>query len=427
MKQYAEYKDSGVEWIGEIPAGWKCYPLFAIASENIQKNRGLSCKNLLSLSYGKIIKKDIETNFGLLPESFETYQIVPAGSVVMRLTDLQNDKRSLRTGYVTETGIITSAYLGLVPSKDIGSEYFSYLLHAYDLMKIYYSLGGGVRQTLNYTDIRRLPVIIPQHTEQQAIAAYLDRKTATIDTLIATKQRLIDLLKEKRQAIISEAVTKGLDPTVPMKDSGVEWIGEIPADWDVYKTSHVFSEVGSGTTPKSDLYDYYSDGDVPWLITGDLNDSVILSTTKNVTKKALLDYSVLKKYSAGSIVIAMYGATIGKLGITGIECCTNQACCVLSKPVCAQTEYLFYSLFACRRQLLFLAQGGGQPNINQMVVRELRLCIPSIAEQEKIIAYLDQQTTAIDTLITNITTQIEKLKEYRQAIISEAVTGKVEI
>jgi restriction endonuclease S subunit len=200
-------KASGVEWVGEIPAHWELHPLFAVAKENLAKNTGMVCENLLSLSYGKIIKKDIETNFGLLPASFEGYQIVQQGYTIMRLTDLQNDKRSLRTGYVTETGIITSAYTGLIPDVRLESKYFNYLLHAYDLLKIYYGMGGGLRQTLKFTDMKRLPILIPPMPEQERIVAYIDTKTAKIEGLIADIHAQIEKLKQYRQIVIHDAVT----------------------------------------------------------------------------------------------------------------------------------------------------------------------------------------------------------------------------
>mgnify|MGYP000872841383 CR=1 FL=1 len=203
----AAMKNSGVDYIGAIPEAWELLPLFAVATENNVKNTGLACENLLSLSYGKVIRKDIDTNFGLLPASFEGYQIVQPSYTVLRFTDLQNDKRSLRSGYVTETGIITSAYMGLIPGERLDGKYFNYLLHAYDLLKVYYGMGGGLRQTLKFSDVKRLPVLIPTIPEQKAIVAYLDAKTAKIEGLIADITAQIEKLKQYRQIVIHDSVT----------------------------------------------------------------------------------------------------------------------------------------------------------------------------------------------------------------------------
>lgn len=206
LDKTVKMKDSGIDWIGKIPEDYEILPLFAVASENKIKNIGNICDNLLSLSYGNIIRKDINTNDGLLPESFETYQIVDEGYTVLRLTDLQNDKRSLRTGYVNERGIITSAYVGLIPSERIDGIYLSNLLHGYDLMKIFYALGNGVRQSMKYADLKRLAIVVPPIEKQKEISAFLVRKTAEIDSLISDINEQIKKLKEYRQSVISEVV-----------------------------------------------------------------------------------------------------------------------------------------------------------------------------------------------------------------------------
>lgn len=157
----AKMKDSGIEWVGRIPAHWPIHPVYSYYGERKNKNRLGKEDNLLSLSYGRVIRKDINTNDGLLPESFNTYNIVEAGDIIIRPTDLQNDKRSLRTGLVKEHGIITSAYIDLCPLKQVDSRYFHFLLHAYDVMKVFYNMGNGVRQGLNYSEFSRLMVFEP--------------------------------------------------------------------------------------------------------------------------------------------------------------------------------------------------------------------------------------------------------------------------
>ncbi|BDY04688.1 restriction endonuclease subunit S [Ferrimonas sp. YFM] len=204
---YPEQRGSDIEWVGAIPAHWLVKPAFAVVSEECIKNSGGVENNVLSLSYGGIKKRDVETNFGLLPESFNTYQIVEEGDIILRLTDLQNDKRSLRVGRSGQRGIITSAYLKLVCKPELDDRYAYRLLHSYDTTKVFYGMGGGLRQSMKFEDFRRLPLVVPPLEEQRTIAAFLDYETARIDALIAKQQRLIELLKEKRQAVISHAVT----------------------------------------------------------------------------------------------------------------------------------------------------------------------------------------------------------------------------
>ena len=202
-----EMKDSGIEWVGMIPAHWIIHPVYTYFGERKNKNRFGAEDNLLSLSYGRVIRKDINTSDGLLPESFNTYNIVEAGDIIIRPTDLQNDKRSLRTGLVKEHGIITSAYIDLCPIKKVDSRYFHFLLHAYDVMKVFYNMGNGVRQGLNYSEFSRLMVFEPPYDEQVAIANHLDAKCAEIDGIIAQRQEQLSTLEAYKKSLIYEYVT----------------------------------------------------------------------------------------------------------------------------------------------------------------------------------------------------------------------------
>ncbi len=203
----AAMKDSCIEWIGMIPSSWNIHPVYYYYGERKAKNYDLKEQNLLSLSYGKIVCKDINASGGLLPANFSTYNIVEAGDIIIRSTDLQNDKRSLRTGLVTEHGIITSAYIDLMPKSGVNSKYFHYLLHAYDIMKVFYNMGNGVRQGLNYSEFSKLMVITPSRKEQQEIVDYLDNKCEQIDSIIETKKEQLTVLEEYKKTIIYEYVT----------------------------------------------------------------------------------------------------------------------------------------------------------------------------------------------------------------------------
>jgi type I restriction enzyme S subunit len=203
-------KDSGVEWIGQVPEHWDVKPFFALVTELNRKNVGLVETNILSLSYGNIIQKPETRNMGLTPESYETYQIVESGEIVFRFTDLQNDKRSLRSAQVTQRGIITSAYMAVKPHS-IDSTYFAWLMRSYDLCKVFYAMGGGLRQSLKFEDVRRLPILIPPVDEQSEITNTINAETARIDALVEKTEQSITLLKERRSAFITAAVTGQID------------------------------------------------------------------------------------------------------------------------------------------------------------------------------------------------------------------------
>jgi type I restriction enzyme S subunit len=206
------------------------------------------------------------------------------------------------------------------------------------------------------------------------------------------------------------------------KVSGIEWVGEIPDHWRKLKIGRSFNKIGSGTTPKSGSDIYYENGNINWLNTGDLNDSYITETNKKITEAALNEFSTLKLFPKNSIVIALYGATIGKLGQLQIETTTNQACCVLSDSEDIENRYLFYFLLSAREFIISKAYGGGQPNISQDLIKQLYISAPTKTEQRQIVQYLDHQTAIIDQLIQQKEKLIELLKEKRQAVINEAVT-----
>jgi len=230
------------------PPGWKLNKLHRVLRVRKGfKNLGMQEDNLLSLSYGRIIRKSIDAAEGLLPESFETYQIVEPGNIVMRLTDLQNDKRSLRQGLVKERGIITSAYDALELEKGHDPRFWAYALLALDLAKYYYSLGGGVRQSIKFSDFPNDWISTPNTDTQKAIADFLDRETARIDQLIKKKQRLVELLGEQRSAAISSAVTVGLDDTAELVSTGSQYLPQVPATWRVWRLKHL-AEIRGGLT-----------------------------------------------------------------------------------------------------------------------------------------------------------------------------------
>lgn len=203
-------KDSEVEWIGDVPEHWEVRPFFSLVKELNRPNLGMIETNILSLSFGNIIQKPESKNMGLVPESYETYQIVEPGEVIFRFTDLQNDKRSLRSALVLQRGIITSAYMA-VKSIGVASTYFAWLMRAYDHCKVFYAMGGGLRQSLKFEDVKHLPLLRPSIQEQQKIVEFLKKQLERLDSLVIKTQHSIDLLKERRSAFITAAVTGKID------------------------------------------------------------------------------------------------------------------------------------------------------------------------------------------------------------------------
>lgn len=277
---------------------------------------------------------------------------------------------------------------------------------------------------INATDLADIPIPIHPLPVQRAIADFLDRETARLDALVAAKEGLLELLTEKRRAIVTQAVTRGLDPSVQLKPSGVEWIGDVPAHWRTIKVTHGFRTIGSGTTPKSSDSSYYG-GDTPWVTTSELRECVIDDTAQKITTTAMQDYSALQLHKPGTLLIAMYGATIGRLGILGIPATVNQACAALADPLHFEVQFVFYWFQMRKPVLVAFSSGGGQPNLSLEMFREIRIPVPSIDEQRAITTYLDRETTRIDVLATKARKTIDLLKERRAALISAAVTGQI--
>jgi type I restriction enzyme, S subunit len=432
LSRYPEYKDSGVAWLGEVPARWAIKPFYSLAIERNEQNSGMLEDNLLSLSYGRIVRKNIESNDGLLPESFETYQIVKPGDIVFRLTDLQNDKRSLRTAIVAEQGIITSAYLAATPIG-VQSGYLSYLLRAYDVTKVFYSMGGGLRQSMKFADIKRLPTLAPSTEEQAAIATFLDRETAKIDGLIAEQEKLIALLAEKRQATISHAVTKGLNPAAPMKDSGVAWLGEIPIHWKAARLKNIaFLIDGDRSSAYPSEQDFVDNG-IPFLSSKDIINFMFSGEHLRFITDEKFQSLSRGKTQDRDLVITVRG-TIGHVGIfdatkIGYPTAFINAQMMIIRPTQVSSEFLHMVMesYCWQQQLERASYGTAQQQLSNEVLSNITLTLPPPDEIASIAAFLESEITKLDELTAEATSGITLLKERRSALISAAVTGKIDV
>ena len=426
--RYPNYTASGVEWLGAVPAHWQKKPLYSSATERTQSNKGMIEDNLLSLSYGRIVRKDISSNDGLLPESFETYQIVKPGDIVIRPTDLQNDWRSLRSAIVEETGIITSAYIVVTPCGP-DAKYMSYLFRTYDAMKVFYSMGGGLRQSIKYLDLKRLPIILPPLTEQTQIAAFLDRETVKIDELVVEKRRLMELLKEKRQAVISYAVTKGLNPGVPIKPSGLNWIGDVPAHWILSRVKSVSTFTTSGPRGWSD---HISDEGSLFVQSGDLNDELEIEFARSKRVQVTNDAEATRTLlNDGDVVVCITGAKTGNVAVCAAApeaAYINQHLCLIRPTEAILSAYLGVLLKSKLGQTHFeLSQYGLKQGLSLEDVKEAPVLLPPKAEQTAIVTHLEAEIAKSDTLTNEAQRAIDLLQERRTSLISAAVTGQIDV
>ena len=426
--KYPSYKDVPIPWISSIPEHWDWKPVLGAACERDEDNKGMKEDNLLSLSYGNIVNKDINTSDGLLPESFETYQIVRPGDIVLRLTDLQNDKRSLRSALVTQTGIITSAYLALKP-ESIDPKYLGYLLRAYDGSKVFYSMGGGLRQSMKYGDIKRMPLVIPTKSEQSEIASFLDRETAKIDALIAEQHRLVELLQEKRQAVISYAVTKGLNANAPMKDSGVEWLGEVPEHWEVAPLKHHWLV----TDCKHVTAEFTQEGYPLASIKEAQGRWIDLTNAKRTTEDF---YNLLTEGSRtpepGDLVFTR-NATVGEVAEVPAQIesfALGQDVVILKKlndSHCSSFAWHLLRSTAVSNQLECAMIGSTFRRINVEQIKAISVPIPPSHEQASMAIYLEEVSGQWAKQEQDARHCVSLLQERRSALISAAVTGQIDV
>ncbi|MRD46527.1 restriction endonuclease subunit S [Caenimonas koreensis DSM 17982] len=427
-QRHKEYKPSGVKWIGEIPAHWEVRPGFTCFEENKDRNKKLIEKTVLSLSYGRIIVKPEEKMTGLVPESFETYQLIKPGDIVIRTTDLQNDKTSLRVGLAKDKGMITSAYLGLRCKTEINPEYVFRLLESYDAMKVFYGMGSGLRQNIDFWDFKRLPVPTPPYAEQTRIVKFLDIKTAEFDAAIEKKLKLIDLLLMQKDVLTNAAVSHGIRPEVPKVFSGLDWIGDIPENWEMVPlTKYARSVVDyRGKTPEK------------------VADGVFLVTAKNI-KRGKIDYLISEEFISPKDYPKVMARGLPELGdlIFTTEAPLGEVALVDRTDVAfaqriiklrlrkdrLNPRFVIYAMQSQYFQSLLAreATGSTAQGIKASKLHKLKIAAPIVNEQIDIANYLDHVTSNIDSLVSHQRIEINKFRELRASLISETVLGQIKV
>ena len=413
MERYEAYKDSGVGWIGEIPEGWilgrtkNCFThhkeIAGEAADNYER---------LALTMKGVLKRDKEDSDGLQPGSFDGYQILRENELVFKLIDLENIKTS-RVGLSPYVGIVSPVYIIIYRGCDNRFSYYWYT-NLYNNNVFNFLGGNGVRSALNASDLLNFPYPLLDEEEEQSIADFLDEKTAEIDDIVSETERSIELLREYRKSVISEAVTKGLDPDAPMKDSGVEWIGEIPEGWACSKVKFAFVNRDSQRVPiesslrkQSDggLYPYYGASGVVDYIDEYIFDEPLLLIGEDGANLRLRNLPIV--YLAE-----------GKYWV-------NNHAHILQPDTCILLKYAAFLLELA--DLENFLTGTTMPKLTQENLGNIPVVLPSLGEQKQIADYLDAKTSEIDALIADKERQVELLKEYRKSLISEAVTGKFKV
>lgn len=424
-RPYPSYKPSGIPWLPEVPNHWETVPGRAIYRVKKTPNIGMRESQVLSLSYGRLRVRQEHELHGLVPASFETYQVIEPDDIVCRPTDLQNDWTSLRFGLSRHRGIITSAYICFRSTPRTTPRYGHLLLHTYDLQKVFYGLGSGLRQNLDWTDFKLLPCLVPPLDEQAAIVRYLDHADELINRYISAKERLIALLEEQRQAVILQAVTGATHPNTPLKDSGILWATQVPKHWQLRRLKAVTGIVRGkfAHRPRNDPSLY--GGKYPFLQTGDvaLANKLITEHKQTLNEQGR---AVSALFPAGTLVMTI-AANIGDVAILGFDACFPDSVVGFIPSQNAERDYLFYLFRAMKSEFLRDAPVNTQGNLNVERTGNRTIPLPDTREQRTIADHLDEVTKNTDEAISLARHQVALINEYRTRLIADVVTGQLDV
>ena len=428
VEKYSSYKDSGIEWSGLVPENWEALPIRAIFEERNEKNEGRKTDYILSVTKDRgVIPYDEKGAIGNnKSEDIERYKLVYPNDFVINKMNVVIGSLGMSKYF----GAFSQVYLVYKPrTSQININYYSYIFSNPSFYKSLIKYCTGImelRESLNKEDFKKLILPFPDYQTQTAIVEYLDRKTVLINQAIGIKQKQIELLKERRQILIHKAVTRGLNPNVTMKNSGVEWIGEVPEGWEVRKIKYISQVLRGKFTHRPRNDERFYDGEFPFIQTGDISSTEKYITTYSQTLNKR-GFNVSKEFPIGTIVLTITGSNTGEVGILGIKACFPDSIVGFFPVKDEDTNYLYECLFLLRNILIKSSTINTQMNLNLERVSSQYLPVPKLAEQKQIVEYLEIVSTKIATAISLKVKEIQRLKEYKSVLINNAVTGKIKV
>ena len=425
------FKDSGIEWIDQIPKEWdlvRSKRLFSHKKQIVGEH--VNEFERLALTMQGVVKREKEDNEGLQPEKFDGYQVLRTNELVFKLIDLANAKTS-RVGLSPFTGIVSPAYIILRNTNPDNRFFYYWFLFMYYQL-IFNQMGDdGVRSSLNADDVLNIPIPNISLSEQQKIADYLDKVCGEVDEMVALQETMIEELKAYKQSVITEAVTKGLNPNVSMRESGIDWIGEIPEGWKLGRIKNLCSIISKGATPPTIDNEAYN-GSVRFIKCENISGNKLVNNALYYISSESNNSMKRSQLKENDILFVIAGATIGKTAIVTqdfLPSNTNQAVSFLRLQNKQYTNYLWYILQSqvIQKPLWLNAVQSAQPNLSMEDLGNFDMPIPDESEQRAIASYLDTKCSEIDSLIALKQAKIEELKEYKKSVIYEYVTGKKEV
>lgn len=428
-----QMKSSGIDWIGNIPLDWNAKKVKYVISDIKDGTHGTFDR----VESGELLlsAKNVFDDGIRIGENESEISILDYKSIISNGFPKRNDVLLCCVGtigrccvYEYDQSIAFQRSVAFLrPLQQTNARYLKYALQSDStLIQEQFLINKSAQDGLYMGSVRELIIPYPNSkSEQQAIADFLDKECAQIDSITADLEKQIELLQQYKKSLITETVTKGLDKSVPMKDSGVEWIGKIPEHWQKTRIKFEASIIGSGTTPDSGNSMYYDNGEHSWIQSGDLyGKDYIYETEKQLTNLAILECHALNWYTKDFVVVAMYGASVGNVAISKIDSFTNQACCVIKLNEKNDNRYLFYFLKAAQEEMLLKAFGGTQPNISQIIIKNLNFLNVPLLEQIEIADFLDSKCDMINEMLKSKKDQYDILIKHKKSLIYEYVTGK---
>lgn len=437
MNTYDKYKDSGIEWIGKIPEHWN---LKKIKHTTYVKGRigwkGLRSDEFLELSDSYVVTG---TDFENGRIKWETCYQVPLDRyeddpfIKLKNEDLLITKDGTigKIALVRDMPKIATLNSGVFLTRPYNGEYsqeFMYWILFSEVFKTFYDYNksGSTIQHLYQNVFNEFEYPFPPPSEQNKIAKYLKYKTTQINALITKKEQFITLLQEERSAVINQAVTKGLDPKVKMKDSGIEWLGEIPEHWEVKRLRNLVETIKTGSTPPSEEIQYFEPNEINWYGPGDF-DSLILGNSKRKISKLAIEENKCRLFPANSILLIGIGATVGKVGLTLEDCSSNQQLNAIILKNGYNSIFYLYFLSTIKDIIIMEASSATLPIFNQTQTKNIITPVPPAKEQVEIANFIAKKELEIKNIISKTKQEIELLKEYKTSLISEVITGKVDV
>ena len=415
-----EMKDSGIEWVGAIPAAWGVHRIASHFQEIKEKNTANAYSNALQFKMGKIIAKPQKWDEDETNETYSAYTVVHPNTIMINGLNLEFDFVTQRVARVECNGIITSAYIALSPRDDINAEYICYLLKSYDACRAFHSMGRGLRKILSYSELKNKPIVVPPLAEQERIAAFLDAECAEIDAVLEKTRASIEEYKRLKQAVITQAVTKGIRGDRPMKDSGIEWIGDIPAEWDVIRVKQLLKERNERS--KEGKEEPLSMSQKVGLVPTKFLESIPNMASSFVgAKLAYVDDLVFNKLKAhlGVFSVSRYNGLVSP---------DYAVYCSTGKSNLKYLEYIFKTpqcIGEFRKKSTGIA--AGLMRLYTEGLFSIYLPYPALSEQEEIAEYLNEKCAGIDALIVKKQQYLIEIENYKKSLIYEYVTGKKEV